>query len=147
MDISDVFLDAFNTADVVVGFSPFDGEPDIHDFLKAQKFSGLVVTVPQNKDASPHDFAEALQRAHTDKNILVFIPGRAFDAKGTRHGRGGGWYDRFLSKVPREWVRVGVLNKTQLSEVPLKREAWDEPMDFLLIQEPARWNVFKVADH
>ena len=65
--------------------------------------------------------------------VVVLIPGTAFDESGTRKGRGGGWYDRFLSRIPAEWTRVGVLPQESLQSEPLQRQSWDEPVDYLLI--------------
>ncbi len=65
--------------------------------------------------------------------VVILIPGRLFDITGTRHGRGGGWYDRFLAAVPREWFRVGFCYESQFSAAPLLREAWDQPMDAVCV--------------
>ncbi|MBX9792941.1 MAG: hypothetical protein K2Y02_01440, partial [Burkholderiaceae bacterium] len=62
---------------------------------------------------------------------------------GTRHGKGGGWYDRFLSKTPAKWLRIGVLNETRLSATLLTRESWDEPMDFLALQTEVGWHYIE----
>lgn len=68
-----------------------------------------------------------------DAPTLILLPGRAFDEAGTRHGQGGGWYDRFLSRVPVEWVRLGVCFSNQLSPIPLEAKPWDEPVDALYV--------------
>ncbi len=44
---------------------------------------------------------------------LVLVPGRAFDKKGGRLGRGGGHYDRLLEKWPSS-VRMGVAFREQV---------------------------------
>lgn len=39
---------------------------------------------------------------------LVVVPGLAFDRQGRRLGRGGGYYDAFLAKVPARTPRIGL---------------------------------------
>ncbi len=80
-----------------------------------------------------HTEAEAAVAAADAGPCVILIPGRAFDAHGTRHGRGGGWYDRFLAEVPEEWLRVGFCFDTQFSKTPLSREAWDQPVDAIAV--------------
>jgi len=63
----------------------------------------------------------------------ILIPGRRFDASGTRHGKGAGWYDRFLAQVPASWTRIGFCFDDQFSDEPLVRESWDEPMDYVVV--------------
>ncbi len=67
------------------------------------------------------------------KEACILMPGRRFDSAGTRHGQGGGWYDRFLSKVPREWTRIGFCFEHQYSASPLPRQPWDEQMDYVVV--------------
>jgi 5-formyltetrahydrofolate cyclo-ligase len=51
-----------------------------------------------------------------DTLAAVLVPGLAFDAGGQRIGRGGGFYDRFLSEVPPDVLRVGVCLDEQVVE-------------------------------
>lgn len=97
----------------------------------------------------PHDAAlfEIAPRASLDPVIeaekaiavigttpaAVLIPGRSFDASGTRHGQGGGWYDRFLALVPRDWLRIGFCYEKQFSPSPLIRQSWDQEMDVVCV--------------
>ena len=66
-------------------------------------------------------------------SAVIFLPGRQFDAGGTRKGQGGGWYDRFLANAPVEWLRVGFCYDDQFSETPLPRQPWDEPVDVVCV--------------
>jgi 5-formyltetrahydrofolate cyclo-ligase len=65
------------------------------------------------------------------KNPLVVAPGLAFDSRGRRLGRGGGYYDRFLAgEVMASALKVGVCWSMQLvSEVPV--DGHDVVMDWV----------------
>ncbi|MBI3333767.1 MAG: 5-formyltetrahydrofolate cyclo-ligase [Candidatus Omnitrophica bacterium] len=58
---------------------------------------------------------------------LVLVPGVAFDRAGRRLGRGGGYFDRFLTKVQPEIPRVGLAFKFQLLR-QLPGEPHDQPV-------------------
>jgi 5-formyltetrahydrofolate cyclo-ligase len=49
---------------------------------------------------------------------VAIVPGMAFDAEGHRLGRGKGYYDRFLAKIPHAY-KIGLCFSWQLiDEVP-----------------------------
>ncbi len=73
----------------------------------------------------------------------ILMPGRSFDALGTRHGQGGGWYDRFLALVPSEWLRIGFCYERQFSPAPLVRQPWDQAMDAVCVIGGAGMALYK----
>jgi 5-formyltetrahydrofolate cyclo-ligase len=70
-------------------------------------------------------------------SVLVAAPGLAFDRRGNRLGRGGGYYDGFLRTARARAVPltvVGVCLSVQLvAEVP--HDAHDEPVDAVATDE------------
>lgn len=90
----------------------------------------------------PHAEAAAARAFAGDEPCAVLLPGSAFDAAGTRHGRGGGWYDRFLADVPRDWLRIGFCYRNQFSDIPLARMEWDVPMDAVVVIENGLARVY-----
>jgi len=64
---------------------------------------------------------------------LVLVPGLGFGLDGSRLGRGGGHYDRFLAGLPAKPPRCGVCFSCQLSPT-LPRERHDVMMDAVLTE-------------
>ncbi len=64
---------------------------------------------------------------------VVLVPGVAFTAEGSRLGRGGGFYDRFLRTLPKSTLRIGVGFSAQIQKV-LPTERHDEPVSHLLTE-------------
>ena len=53
---------------------------------------------------------------------VVVVPGVAFDRRGNRLGRGKGYYDRFLKKLPKKTHRIGLAFDFQiLPAMPVSR--------------------------
>ncbi|MEW6447122.1 MAG: 5-formyltetrahydrofolate cyclo-ligase [Bacillota bacterium] len=57
---------------------------------------------------------------------LVLVPGVAFDAKGFRLGFGGGYYDRFLSRLREDTITVGLAYRFQVVDTvfPQSHDRW-----------------------
>jgi len=67
---------------------------------------------------------------------LVVVPGIAFDRNGHRIGFGMGYYDRFLKRVGKKAVRVGIAYAFQIvKELPF--EEHDVRMHFLVTEKRA----------
>lgn len=118
-----------------IWYAPRGDEPDPASFafIRQGELRPWHV-VPPKRDLDPIAYAEMVKRGMpADARVYVLVPGRRFDRFGTRHGRGGGWYDRFLSHLPRSWMRIGATTPELLSDEPLVRQPWDEPMDRLIL--------------
>jgi 5-formyltetrahydrofolate cyclo-ligase len=78
--------------------------------------------------------AELAPRAEPD---LIIMPLLGFDAKGTRLGYGGGYYDRTLAGLSKKPRLVGLAFAAQ--EMPvIPRDTHDIPLDSLVTEEGVR---------
>ena len=93
----------------------------------------IVYTIQPRASLIPASEAAAAERVVGYRHAFILIPGRHFDAAGTRHGTGGGWYDRFLGIVPHTWLRIGCCYADQFSDESLARQTWDEPVDEVVV--------------
>lgn len=124
------FLDRF---EALVTYVPLRTEVPLGDIASLPNVP--TYTIEPRASLDPHEEAKKAKAFVRGRECAILIPGRTFDTLGTRHGQGGGWYDRFLAEVPRSWTRVGVCFSNQLSSTPLTRESWDQPMDTLLVYD------------
>ncbi len=68
-----------------------------------------------------------------EKIDVVIVPGSVFDKQGGRFGYGGGYYDRFLEKIPSA-LRVGLAFDLQIvKEIPLQKH--DEILDLVISEK------------
>lgn len=139
-------LPRWNGGGWVFAFAPLPTEPDLLDALLVP---GRRTAFPLPRDGAmafhPVTRREELRagkmglaeppekgpRIGPEDAGLILVPGLAFDSKGGRLGRGGGYYDRFLAQVPRGVPRVGIAFREQLVEhVPV--EPHDCPVDAVI---------------
>lgn len=79
----------------------------------------------------------------------VLVPGLAFDRLGVRLGRGMGYYDRLLARLPADAILIGITGDYVVDGLP--SEPFDVPMTHLATSEGVlavpldRW--FGVAAH
>jgi len=92
-------LPEYQTMQKVISFTPLPDEPDISLINNALNERGKEVLLILASASAP-----------MPKNLrdfdTVIIPMQGFDRTGNRMGRGGGWYDRFLSSVLKEKANV-----------------------------------------
>ena len=86
--------------------------------------------IPEDLQAGYRGIMEPSSQAPQVSAVdLAVVPGMAFDAKGNRLGRGGGFYDRLLPSMT--CPKVGVCRMEQLvDEVPVQE--WDQKVDIVI---------------
>lgn len=124
--ITELFLNSltYKTCDTIHIYKSLPDEVDTQYIIKYAIREGkqLFYPTPDWKD--------------NEKCDLVICPGRKFDKRMTRHGRGKGYYDRYLHHTPS--LRIGICYEEQMfDEIP--RKDHDIPMD-LVITEAGIYN-------
>jgi 5-formyltetrahydrofolate cyclo-ligase len=153
----------WNEADIVLGFCSIEGEVETEEIIKTAIDEAKVVVVPrvQGKELifhqirdleheedftmstwgikEPCDFLPVLDPSGIPHHTcLIVTPGLAFNKKKQRLGRGGGFYDRFLSQIrqcePLNIYAIGVCFSEQLLEhIPTGDH--DQPVDGVITEE------------
>ena len=128
-------MTCFCEAKTVLLYYPIQNEVDVLPLVKKYKHEKtLLFPVSHRHGMTVHPYAgnknmhrgkfgipEPTTPAYEGKIDLVIVPAVAFDAKGRRLGRGGGYYDRFIKKLTHAEL-VGVGYDFQLvEEVPAAR--------------------------
>jgi 5-formyltetrahydrofolate cyclo-ligase len=145
----------WNTARSVLFYAPLADEPDLSALLAQALERGKTVALPgfvpdagaydvfqitdPRRDCATGKFGIAEPLRHCpifprNRLDLALAPGVGFDASGHRLGRGGGYYDRLLSRVT--GVKCGIAFDEQLvHQIPA--EPHDIQMNFVLT--PTQW--------
>src|SRR5210317_2111057 len=108
-------------------YYPFNYELDILNFFKWSIYEPLKT----NKYGIP----EPISDKKIDPNILL-IPLVGFDNKLNRLGYGGGYYDRYLSKVElvKQVLKIGVgFSFQKVKNLPINR--YDQKLDYIITEK------------
>ena len=117
--------DEYKNATMILGFMPMNDEVDIVPLMKQALKDKKKVAVPKMaKSGNDMDFyliddfdgdftsdnkynirepSENCTKLSPDQipsDALIFVPGLVFNLEGARLGRGKGYYDKYLSRVP-----------------------------------------------
>ena len=127
----------FKKAKIVMFYIAFGGEVQTKEMIKEARKLGKIIAVPVCKNGGlimPVLLKEADRLKNglygvcvptieekiklTDIDLVV-VPGVAFSKSGRRLGRGKGYYDRFLNRLPKDTPSVGLAFDFQiLPKVP-----------------------------
>ena len=146
---------SFLNASTVCFYVALPMEVNTHPMIKESLKMGKKVLVPsvdlENKELKLkeiRDFREdlapgalgILEPVSTSKKAdardveCCVVPGLAFDGHANRLGRGGGYYDRLLEKLPENAAKIGLAFSFQvLPKIPL--ENCDRPLDIVLTEK------------
>jgi len=145
-------LEAFGHASVIMLYLPLAKEVDVTPIAVQCFRRGLTVCVPivdwKRRDMGPvevtslddhvldcdeHGVRAPKQCRPIVPEIidLVVAPGLAYDCQGNRLGRGGGYYDRFLTRLRPSTTTVGIVFDQQIVDaIPTK--AHDVAVDIVI---------------
>lgn len=145
-------LKEFKLAKVVMFFVSFNGEVETMRMISEALKIGKKVVVPLVKDdflivsellnpekelqkKGPYGISEPIPSNFRPVDLsqidLVVVPGVAFDKSKRRLGRGGGYYDHFLSTLSPDVPKVGICFKFQIIQ-NLPTESHDIPLTHLI---------------
>ena len=146
-------LPEFQQARTVLLFVSMPDEVDTLPILADALAAGKAVAVPKvdtrrkvmdacvlrnlDRDLAPGVFgileptaSETIEPASID---FVLVPARGFDRQGNRLGRGGGYYDRYMSAPGFHATRCGIAFAAQLLDA-LPHDAHDLPVHLLVTE-------------
>ena len=149
-------LPAFLKSRCVALFAPLPSEPDIHPLIEEAWAQGKRVVLPlmiKHGSIPELDWHEVTSwddvvilgpfglrepdplrcpRVPQAELDCVFVPGLAFDHEGFRLGRGGGFYDRFLSTATMPSIGL-FFQRQKVERVP--REAHDQRLRSVITED------------
>jgi len=102
--------------------------------MRFHYLGGLDDSLETNRWGIREPQAEAPEWKAEKGGTLMLSPGMAFGPGGSRLGRGGGFYDRFLAKEGDKLKTVGLSFECQFREdIPLEKHDW--PLDGLCTEK------------
>ena len=144
----------YQDAKVILFYASFDGEVNTEEMIKQAQDEGKKVALPrilrdkrtmipttlENTPEALEDGPYGIKQHQPQgrKNValrdidLVIVPGVAFDRHKNRLGRGAGYYDRFLKKLPLGIPTVGLAFDFQVLNRLSQTESHDVSVSHLI---------------
>jgi 5-formyltetrahydrofolate cyclo-ligase len=148
---------AFDRARHLLAYAARDGEIDPTSVVDAATERGTPTYFPRveegglafrrarKADLEPGAYGVAEPRASAQllpadaRDVLVLVPGVAFDREGARIGSGKGFYDRALSHLP-DATKLGMALDSQVV-ARLPQDPWDLRMDGIVTERGLAWTA------
>ncbi len=145
-------LAAFQKARTVLFYASLPGEVDTFEMIKKtielQKRICLPIVIQNQKAMIPtliqtladlENGVYGIAQPRKDSSVAVpveeidavVVPGVAFDRSNNRLGRGKGYYDRFLTQLPKSTTTIGLAFDFQLTD-SLPVEEHDVPLSCII---------------
>ncbi len=130
------FLDKKKLHPIIIGgYYPFNYELDILNILKRFEKKNFTISLPKIAKNNKMNFYQwsfndplkinkfGIPESTSNKKIypnILLIPLVGFDDQLNRLGYGGGYYDRYLSKVNNEIIKIGVgFSFQKINNIPI----------------------------
>ena len=148
-------LTAYQTARQVLIYLAMPGEVTVEEVMRLRDSEGKQIYVPRcapKRRLAIHPYVPGktplqtgpfgiqepdhalVPEVETDRLDMVIVPALLLSETGDRLGYGGGYYDRFLPKLPDACLKIGVLPDALI--VPsLPRDPWDIPLDTIVTEK------------
>ncbi len=133
---------------VIGAYYPFNYELDILNILEVLQKKNCIISLPKISKNNQMDFfqwsfedplkinkfgiPETTSKKKIYPNILL-IPLVGFDDQLNRLGYGGGYYDRYLSKVQNKYriIKIGIgFSFQKIKKIPIKKH--DKKLDYII---------------
>ena len=136
---------------IIGGYYPVNFEIDILEFLEKLEVKGLQLCLPVVKKNNEMDFYSwstknllklnkfGIPEPEQIKKVLpeiILVPLVAFDDRLYRIGYGGGYYDRYIDKLPnkKNLLKIGIAHSCQkINRVPINK--YDKKLDIIVTEK------------